>query len=74
MKRTTVEIDEDLLARAKRVLSLRTTRETIEESLRRVVSHGESEEQALAEKQIAYLGRLSDLVDLGVLSSDEMWR
>lgn len=73
-KRTTVEIDEELLARAKDALSLRTTRETIEESLRRVVADDESEANSRAKKQVAYLDKLAVLVDLDVLQSDEMWQ
>lgn len=81
VKRTTVEIDEDLLARAKRLLSVRTTGETIEESLRsdfetreRVVAQQESEQSARAQKQVAYLEQFTDLVDTDVLGSNIMWR
>lgn len=73
-KRTTVEIDEDLLARAKRALALRTTRETVEESLRRVVAHIEDENARRAAEQRAFLEELPSLIDLDVLSSEEMWR
>ena len=73
-KRTTVEIDENLLARAKRVLALKTTRDTIEESLRRAVAQEEAQEAERARKQSEYLNDLPRLVDIDVLRSDEMWR
>jgi Arc/MetJ family transcription regulator len=73
-KRTTVEIDEKLLAKAKRVLGVKTTRETIEESLRRAVAQEETQEAERAPKQSEYLKELSHLVDIDVLRSDGMWR
>lgn len=73
-KRTTVEIDEKLLAQAKRALDLTTTRDTIEEALRRAVAQEEAQEAERALKQSEYLKGLSRLVDLDVLRSDEMWR
>ena len=73
-KRTTVEIDEKLLAKAKRVLAMKTTRDTIEESLRRVVADEEAQETERASRQSRYLDDLSHLVDTDVLRSDEMWR
>lgn len=42
IRRTTIEIDEELLQRAKRALGCATTRATIEEALRRVVEQAES--------------------------------
>jgi len=73
-KRTTVEIDEKLLAQAKRALDLTTTRDTIEEALRRAVAQEEAQEAERALKQSEYLKGLSRFVDLDVLRSDEMWR
>ena len=43
MKRTTIEIDEELLARAKRALRQDTTRATVEEALRQAADRAESE-------------------------------
>jgi Arc/MetJ family transcription regulator len=71
-KGTTVELDEELLAKAKRLLALRATRETIQEPLRRVVAEEEARESARA--QTVYLAGLKRLVDLEVLRSDAMWR
>lgn len=73
-KRTTIEIDEQLLARAKRALNLPTTRATIEEALRRAVELAEDEQEERAARLRAYLTSLATRVDLEVLASEEMWR
>jgi len=62
IKRTTIEIDEQLLARAKCALGRSTIRATIEEALRR------------AARQREYFALLATLGDMEVLASDEMWR
>jgi len=74
MKRTTIELDEALLARAKRALGAPTTRATVEEALRRVAEQGEDEAARRADRQRRYLKRLRALVDRDVLSSEQMWR
>ncbi len=73
-RRTTIEIDEQLLARAKAALGRSTTRETVEEALRRAAAQAGHEAARLQKAQSVYLDRLSSLVDLDVLGSDEMWR
>ncbi len=73
-KRTTIEIDEDLLARAKRALGHSTTRATVEEALRRAAEAAESEDAARASRQADYLKDLGVHADLTVLGSDGMWR
>jgi Arc/MetJ family transcription regulator len=73
-KRTTVEIDEQLLARAKRALGRPTTRATIEEALRRAAEAAESEDEERAARQRRFLASLDAWVDLDVLASEEMWR
>jgi Arc/MetJ family transcription regulator len=73
-KRLTVEIDEELLARAKRTLGRPTTRATIEEALRRAVDDADSERRKRAERQLRYLASMAERLDLHVLESDEMWR
>ncbi|TMF98029.1 MAG: type II toxin-antitoxin system VapB family antitoxin, partial [Chloroflexi bacterium] len=40
VRRTTIELDEDLVERAKKVLGAKTTRATVEEALRRAVEIG----------------------------------
>ena len=73
-KRTTIEIDEDLLKRAKRALGRTTTRETVEEALRLAAERAEATAHQSAAGQLRYLERLSTSVDLRVLRSEEMWR
>ena len=73
-KRTTIEIDEQLLARASRALGQRTTRATVEEALRRAAEQAEGAREERAARQRAYLATLAVRGDLGVLASDEMWR
>lgn len=74
IKRTTIEIDQQLLDRAKRALDLPTTRATVEEALRRAAEQAEDEFEERAARQREYFRMLPDLVDLDVLASDEMWR
>ena len=73
-KRTTIEIDEQLLRRAKRALGATTTRATVEEALRLAAEGAESEQADRIDRQHRYLERLGTRVDLAVLSSEEMWR
>jgi Arc/MetJ family transcription regulator len=71
-KRITIEIDERLVARAKRALGKPTTRATVEEALRRACDEAESEGRERAERQRRYLESLSGRTDLDVLGSDQM--
>ncbi len=73
-RRTTIEIDEELLARAKRALGARTTRATVEEALRRAADTAEGESARRAEGQRNYLEQLHAHVDVEVLVSEQMWR
>ena len=74
VRRTTIEIDDDLLARARKALGKPTTRATVEEALRRALASTEGEAAAKRSRQMMYLQTLGDHVDLEVLLSDEMWR
>jgi Arc/MetJ family transcription regulator len=74
IKRTTIEIDDQLLARAKRALGRPTTRATIEEALRRAAEQAESDYDERAARLHDYFESLPEHVDLEVLASDEMWR
>ena len=74
IKRTTIEIDQDLLERAKRALNTATTRSTIEESLRRTAEDAEAEFERRRALQLEDLHTLHERLDLDVLASDEMWR
>ncbi|MDQ3176020.1 MAG: type II toxin-antitoxin system VapB family antitoxin [Actinomycetota bacterium] len=72
-KRTTIEIDEQLLARAKRALGAGTTRATVEEALRRAADGAEAERLERAGLQVSYLRRLQNHVDRDALRSEQMW-
>ena len=74
IKRTTIEIDEQLLARAKRALGCSTTRATVVEALRRTAELAEDEHQERAKRQREYVALLATLGDVEVLVSDQMWR
>jgi len=74
IKRTTIEIDEDLLERAKRALGEPTNRATIETALRQAADQAESEFLERAERQRNYLASLSTWADLDYMASDDMWR
>lgn len=74
IKRTTIELDQDLLDRAKQALGEATTRATVEKALRRATESVEAEQLRRAEKQRRYLETLASRADLTVLASEEMWR
>ncbi len=72
--RTTIEIDDELLARAKRALGQKTTRATVDEALRRAAENAERDWAEQAQRQKGFLSRLGDRADLDVLASEEMWQ
>ncbi len=74
VRRTTIEIDEQLLSRARSALGAPTIRATVEEALRRVAAEAEDETDARAERQRAYFEGLPSHADMDVLMSEEMWR
>jgi Arc/MetJ family transcription regulator len=74
MRRTSLEIDDELLERARRALGQTTMRGTIEEALRRAADSAEAEHVRRAERQRHYLQKLRARVDLRVLASGQMWR
>jgi Arc/MetJ family transcription regulator len=73
-KRTTIEIDELLLAQARRALNQPTTRATVEEALRRAIEHAGADHAERSARQRKYLESLAERADLEVLASEEMWR
>lgn len=73
-KRTTIEIDVALLARARRASGNRTTRATVEEALRRLADTADDRQADRAAKQLRYLQQLRSHTDVAVLASEEMWR
>lgn len=74
IKRTTIELDQELLHRAKRALGEPTTRATVEEALRRATESVESEQARRAAQQRRYLEALGSRADLAVLAAEDMWR
>jgi Arc/MetJ family transcription regulator len=72
-KRTTIEIDERLLAEAKRSLGQPTMRGTVEEALRRAVAAADADAASRAQRQREYLRELGRSVDVEVLTSEQMW-
>lgn len=73
-KRTTIELDEELLDRAKLALRKKTTRGVVEEALRRATEDAEAEHRRRAAAQRNYLDGLGRRADLAVLGTDVMWR
>ena len=74
IRRTTIEIDERLLARAKKALGAKTARATVEEALRRAADTAEGAREERVAGQRRYLLRLGTQADLRVLGSEDMWR
>lgn len=66
-KRTTLALDEDLLARAKRALGCTTMRATVEKALRHVTAEMEHVLDERATRQREYLDRLSQQIDVDVM-------
>lgn len=73
-RRTTIEIDDELLARAMRALDATTMRAAVEEALRRVADTQPGDVEDRAARQRAFLRRLPRHVDATVLAGEEMWR
>lgn len=73
-RRTTIELDEALLARARRALGGSTTRATVEEALRRLAESAEVAHDEARARQRRYFEQLGARADLHVLASDDMWR
>ena len=74
VRRTTIELDQDLVARAKKALGAKTTRAAVEAALRKAVEIGEGVHARRAAEQRTYLQRFRGHVDLKILNSEEMWR
>ena len=74
MKRTTIELDQDLVRRAREALGTPTTRATVEEALRRVVEANDRVFEERRRLQLEFFRELPNMCDIDVLRSDEMWR
>ena len=74
IRRTTIELDDDLLRRAMRALGTETKRATVEEALRRVSEAAETDDAERRERIIAMLQEIGELERSQGITSDEMWR
>lgn len=74
LRRTTIEIDDELLTRAKEALGCSTMRATVEEALRQASHRAEDEAERTAGRQRDFLERLPNRIDSDVLLSQQMWR
>jgi Arc/MetJ family transcription regulator len=72
-KRTTIELDVDLVKAAQRVTG-QTVRATVEEALRGLVATAEREREAKRSRVSAHLDIAHTAVDVQVLGTDEAWR
>lgn len=74
IRRTTIELDQDLVAEARTVLGQPTVRATVEEALRRAIQLGKTADHARRTEQIEAMKRATRLIDEDVLLSGEAWR
>lgn len=74
IKRTTIELDVELVAQARAVLGQATVRATVEEALRRAVQSEKSTDRSVRVAQIDAMRRAARLIDEQVLLSGEAWR
>lgn len=73
VKRTTIELDEDLVKAAQRVTG-QTVRATVEEGLRILLAQAELERQTKRSRVSAHFDVAHAAVDVAVLQNDEAWR
>jgi len=73
VKRTTIELDVELVQAAQQVTG-RTLRATVEEALRGLVATAERDRQAKRSRVAAHLDIAHSAVDVNILQSDEAWR
>jgi len=73
VKRTTIELDEELVKAAQRVTG-QTVRATVEEGLRGLIATAEREREAKRSRVSAHLDIAHSAVDMEVLQADEAWR
>jgi Arc/MetJ family transcription regulator len=74
IRRTTIELDEDLVAAARIALGQSTVRATVEEALRRAISDGADKHARQRRKQVAAFQRVVPLIDSDVLLSGDAWK
>lgn len=73
LRRTTIEIDENLLERARQALGTNTPRGTVEDALRRAAIAAEVKHAARVERQRRYLKGLRARIHVTALRSWEVW-
>ena len=73
VKRTTIELDIELVKAAQQVTG-RTLRATVEEALRGLVAAAEGGRQGQRSRVSAHLDIAHSAVDANILLSDEAWR
>lgn len=73
VKRTTIELDVELVKAAQRVTG-RTVRATVEEALRGLVATAEHDRQGKRSRVSAHLDIAHSAVDASILQSDKAWR
>lgn len=73
VKRTTIELDQELVTAAQRVTG-QTVRSTVEEALRRLVEAAEQEREAKRSRVSTHLSHARNAVDIEVLDADEAWQ
>lgn len=73
VRRTTIELDEDLL-RAAQAATGQTLRSTVEEALRRLVSDAERQTSARRRRIAEHIATAEAQIDVGVLLADQAWR
>ena len=74
IRRTTIELDDELVAEARLVLGQPTIRATVEEALRRTIRSAKSIDRARRTEQIEAMKRASQLIDKQARLSGEAWR
>jgi Arc/MetJ family transcription regulator len=72
-RRTTIDLDDALLARARQALGGTTTRATLEEALSRLAESAEASQTDARAPQHRYFEQLGARADLQILASDDMW-
>ena len=73
VKRTTIELDEDLL-RAAQAVTGETLRATVERALHELVAGGNEQATARRRRIADHIARAGAHVDVDVLLSDQAWR
>lgn len=73
VKRTTIELDDDLV-RAAQAVSGETLRATVERALRQMVAGAAEQADARRQRVADHFARASAEIDVDVLLSDRAWR